>query len=93
MSAIGTWEAVMQAEELPLPQQALRPSQALARASRPLLIRREDAARYLGMSVDSLERHVLPEIKTVRVGRMVLLPVAELEAWVAGRAARQGHGW
>jgi hypothetical protein len=75
----AAWESMMQAEDLRHPGQ--------------LLARRDEAARMLGMSVDSLERHVMPEIQCVRVGRMVLIPVAALEAWIADRAERAGGGW
>jgi len=42
----------------------------------------------LGVSVDMLERHVLPEIRVVPVGRRVLVPVAELERFVERNAVR-----
>jgi hypothetical protein len=45
-----------------------------------IAITREEAAAALGMrSVDSFERHVQPEIRLIRRGRFVLVPVAELE--------------
>jgi hypothetical protein len=34
------------------------------------------------MSVDSFERHVQPEIRLVRRGKLRLVPVAELGRWV-----------
>jgi hypothetical protein len=34
------------------------------------------------MSVDSFERHVQPEIRLVRRGKLRLIPVAELNRWV-----------
>jgi hypothetical protein len=40
------------------------------------------------MSVDSFERHVQPELKIVRVGRMRLIQVRELERWLENHAAR-----
>jgi len=54
----------------------------------PLLLSRKRAAAALSMSVDSLERHVLPDLRLVRRGRLVLIPVAELEKWVARSMAR-----
>jgi hypothetical protein len=47
-----------------------------------LLVRRPDAARRLGMSLDSFVRWVEPELRIVRQGRMVLIPVGELDRWV-----------
>ena len=47
---------------------------------------RQEAADSLGVSLDHLERHVLPELRLIRSGRLVLVPVAELDRW-ADRAA------
>jgi excisionase family DNA binding protein len=49
---------------------------------------RVEAARSLGISLDSFEEYVQGELRLVRVGRLVLVPVAELERWVAQNAAR-----
>jgi hypothetical protein len=40
------------------------------------------------MSVDAFEDHVQPALRVVRVGRLVLVPVHELEQWVSANAAR-----
>jgi hypothetical protein len=40
------------------------------------------AAEALSMSANSFERYVMPEIKVVRRGRLVLVPVRELERWM-----------
>jgi excisionase family DNA binding protein len=53
-----------------------------------LLLRREEAARRLSMSLDSFERHVQPHLRLVRVGSLVRVPVWELERWVERQAAR-----
>jgi hypothetical protein len=48
-----------------------------------------EAAQALGVSVDYLEQHVLPELATVRKGARVLIPVKQLEGWLdrtAGKA-------
>lgn len=42
----------------------------------------EEAAKALGMSRASFDRHVAPELKLVRRGSMVLVPVKELDRWV-----------
>jgi hypothetical protein len=38
------------------------------------------------MSLDSFERHVQPEVKLIRRGKLRLVPVAELERWAARSA-------
>jgi hypothetical protein len=53
-----------------------------------LALRRAEAAEALGMSVESFERHVQPELRIVRRGRMRLIPVAELERWLDQNASR-----
>jgi hypothetical protein len=42
----------------------------------------EAATEVLGISRDSFDRHVLPEVRTVRVGRRRLVSVAELERFL-----------
>ena len=42
----------------------------------------DQAAKALGISRDSLERHVLGELRVVRVGRRVVVPVRELERYL-----------
>lgn len=53
-----------------------------------IALTREEAAASLGMSLDSFERHVQPSIRLVRLGRVRLVPVAELEHWVDDNAQR-----
>jgi excisionase family DNA binding protein len=48
---------------------------------------RQEAARAIGVSVDHFERHVLAELRVIRSGRLVLVPVAELERWARDQAA------
>lgn len=52
-----------------------------------LALTREEAAASLGMSLDSFERHVQRDLRLVRRGRLVLVPVAEVERWVGTEAA------
>jgi len=47
---------------------------------------RAEAAASLGMSLDSFERHVQPELRLIRRGSLRLVPVAELERWAEGAA-------
>jgi hypothetical protein len=58
-----------------------------------LALTREEAAASVGMSLDSFERHVQPTLRLVRLGRMRLVPIAELERWLAQNAqtALDGH--
>jgi hypothetical protein len=53
-----------------------------------LALTKPEAAAALSMSVDSFERYVQRDLKVVRRGRIVLVPVSELERWVAENAAR-----
>ena len=48
---------------------------------------REEAARSLGMSLDSFERHVQHEVRLVRRGKLRLVPVSELSRWCEENAA------
>lgn len=47
-----------------------------------------EAADLLGCSPDHFKRHVLPELRIVRSGRLRLVPVVELERWIDRRSAR-----
>ena len=49
---------------------------------------REEAASALGMSLDSFERHVQPELRLIRRGKLRLVPVRELERWADVAAER-----
>jgi len=49
---------------------------------------REDAAASLAMSLNHFERHVQPELRLLRIGAKVLVPVAELERYAAENARR-----
>lgn len=56
---------------------------------------RQEAAIALGMSLDSFERHVQPELRLIRRGKLRLVPLVELERWaienaesINGRAGR-----
>jgi excisionase family DNA binding protein len=47
-----------------------------------------EAAEALGVSRDYFDAHVKPELRIVRRGRLVLVPVRELEHWVDENAAK-----
>ena len=53
-----------------------------------LALDRNEAAAALGMSLDSFERHVQPTVRMVRLGRMRLVPISELERWLGDHAER-----
>jgi excisionase family DNA binding protein len=70
--------------------QPLRPrSEAEPGPRRPrLALTKAEAAEALGVSVDFLEQHVMPELRIVRRGRRRLIPVRELERWLDENAVR-----
>jgi excisionase family DNA binding protein len=55
-------------------------------ATRPevprLALSRSEAADALGVSVDFLEQHVLHDLRMVRRGRRLLIPLSELQRWI-----------
>lgn len=53
-----------------------------------LALTREEAAASIGMGLDSFERHVQPTVRLVRLGRLRLIPVRELERWLDENASR-----
>lgn len=53
-----------------------------------LSLNRAESAAALGMSLNTFERHVAPELKVLRVGRLRLFSLRELERWVRENEAR-----
>jgi excisionase family DNA binding protein len=53
-----------------------------------LALSREEAATAIGMSLDSFERHVQPTLRMVRVGRLRLVPISELDRWLSEHSQR-----
>jgi hypothetical protein len=51
-----------------------------------LALSKEGAAAALDVSVDVFEEHVQPDIRVVRLGRRVVVPVAELHKWLETNA-------
>jgi excisionase family DNA binding protein len=64
------------------------PEQGAENNTGRIALTKTEAAEALGCSVDHLERHVLPELRIVRSGRLRLIPMAELERWLDRHAAR-----
>ena len=48
---------------------------------RPVAVAKPVAAELLGVSVDTFERHIQPDLLVIRRGRVRLFAVAELERW------------
>jgi len=48
----------------------------------------EEAAGALGVSRDFFDEHVKPELRVIRRGRLVLIPMGELERWTDENASR-----
>jgi excisionase family DNA binding protein len=49
-------------------------------------VTRAEAARALGVSINSFERHVQPELRIVRRGKLRLIPISEIERWLEENA-------
>jgi hypothetical protein len=47
-----------------------------------------EAAASIGVSVDFFDEHVRPDLRVVRRGRRVLVPVRELDKWLDREARR-----
>ena len=52
-----------------------------------IALTRAEASRALGISMDSFERYVQPEVRVIRRGRMRLIPLRDLERWADENAA------
>ena len=52
-----------------------------------LALRPDEAASALGVSRDFFDAHVAPEVRWTRRGRLKLVSVKELDAWLARSAA------
>jgi excisionase family DNA binding protein len=70
----------------PEPEPPLHPSAPERQAPLRLALTKAEAADSLGVSVDFLERHVMPELRVVRRGRRRLIPLRELERWLEQNA-------
>jgi len=52
-----------------------------------LAVSPDEAAAILGVSRDYFDEHVIGELRVVRRGRRILVPLAEIERWVDENAA------
>ena len=51
-----------------------------------LALRKEEAARALGISGESFDRYVKPTVPVVRMGSMRVYPIDQLRAWLSKQA-------
>ena len=50
----------------------------------------EEAAEAVGVSESSFKRHVQPDLRIVRRGRLRIVPIPEIERWLEGNASLAG---
>jgi len=55
-------------------------------ATPALALRRPEAAAALGISVETFDEHVRPNVPAVRTGNVITYPVSGLERWLAANA-------
>jgi excisionase family DNA binding protein len=68
---------------------AAQPSPAAPNRRIPrLAVTKVEAAESLGVSVDFLEDHVMRELRIVRRGRRLLIPLDELARWLDANSQR-----
>lgn len=48
----------------------------------------DEAAATLGVSRDTFDRHIRHELRVVRRGRCLIVPVSELQRWLEREAAQ-----
>ncbi len=53
-----------------------------------LSLTRQEAAQALGVSLTVFKERIQPDLKIVRLGTARLIPVTELERWLAANAER-----
>jgi excisionase family DNA binding protein len=85
-AAAGTAPAAVPAQPERLLAEELTRLLREPRAAR-LAVELTEAAAALGVSKKFFDEHVRPELRFVRRGRKVLVPVSELERWLEESAA------
>ena len=58
----------------------------MTRSTRRLALTVDEAADTINVSRDTFERHIMPELCLVRIGRLVRVPRSELERWLTEHA-------
>jgi excisionase family DNA binding protein len=66
-----------------IPREALGPR---------LAVSPDEAAAILGVSRDYFDEHVIGELRVVRRGRRILVPLTEIERWLDRNATRASVG-
>jgi excisionase family DNA binding protein len=59
----------------------------LSRSIPAIALTPPEAAAAIGVGEDFFTEHVRPELRLIRRGRKVLIPVAELERWTEANAS------
>jgi excisionase family DNA binding protein len=59
-----------------------------ARGLPRLCVSPDEAAEMLGVSRDYFDEHVVQDLRIVRRGRRILIPLSELDRWLERNAAR-----
>jgi hypothetical protein len=63
-------------------------------ASVPVIaVTRDEAAHALGVSLSHFQRHIAPDLRTIRSGSVRLYPVRELELWADRSASLLDSGY
>jgi excisionase family DNA binding protein len=57
-----------------------------------LAVSPDEAAAILGVSRDYFDEHVIGELRVVRRGRRILVPLTEIERWLERNATRANVG-
>ena len=92
MAQIDARQLELEVFPIQLPRsQSSRPASSSTRSLGPrLALSPDEAAAVLGVSRDYLDEHVLCELRSVRRGRRILIPVRELERWLDSAGTRRG---
>lgn len=69
------------------------PAEKMRRQVPRLSLSRAEAAASYGLSLRAFEEHVQPHLKLVYVGRRRLVPISELERFLAEQARRAAGGY
>ena len=67
-------------------KEAIKRARMAAGGPPRLALSKPEAAAALGMSLNSFERHVQPELRVIRRGQLRLFPIRELERWLEANA-------
>ena len=57
-----------------------------------LVLSRQETADHLGISLQTFKRHVQPNLRTLKIGDRVLIPVTALAEWIEDEASYPSWG-